>query len=289
MKPGAAIVTGAGSPDGIGFWTARRLAMKGIPIVITSTTNRIQERVAELRSLGGVAVGLDADLTEPASSARLVDFALSNFAGVDILVNSAGMTSLAVPDQPASIGSITDTQWHASIARNLHTMFYMCRALLPLMCAAGYGRIVNVASVSGPLMAYGGDAGYHAAKAGTIGLTRSIAIDAAAYGVTANAVAPGWISTASASDHERRMGNATPVGRPGTPNEVASLISYLAGPDSGYITGQVLVVDGGNSIAEERGALTEAGDIGRTPRTEPLGMRVVHRWVQAAAYRAGAW
>ena len=86
-------------------------------------------------------------------------------------------------------------------------------------------------------------------------------MDVAAYGVTANAVAPGWIGTASASDHERHMGKATPVGRPGTPDEVASLVSYLAGPDSGYVTGQVLVVDGGNSIAEERGTLTDAGDI----------------------------
>jgi 3-oxoacyl-[acyl-carrier protein] reductase len=254
VTPRAAIVTGAGSADGIGFAAARQLAASGTRVVITSTTDRIQQRVAELRALGADAVGLSADLTDPASSARLVELAVSSYGGIDILVNNAGMTSVAVPDAPASIGDLGDDQWHASIARNLNTMFYLCRAVLPVMCAAGYGRIVNVASVSGPVLAFRGDAGYHAAKAGVIGLTRSIALDAAAHGVTANAVAPGWIDTASASEHEQLMGEATPIGRPGTPQEVASLITYLAGPDASYLTGQILVVDGGNSIMEERAA-----------------------------------
>jgi 3-oxoacyl-[acyl-carrier protein] reductase len=254
VKPRAAIVSGAGSPDGIGFAAARQLATSGARIVITSTTDRIQQRVAELRALGADAIGLSADLTDPASSARLVELAVSTYGGIDILVNNAGMTSVAVPDEPASIGDLGDDQWRASIARNLDTMFYLCRAVLPVMCAAGYGRIVNVASVSGPVAAFRGDAGYHAAKAGVIGLTRSIALDAAADGVTANAVAPGWIDTASATEHERLMGQAAPVGRCGTPDEVASLIAYLAGPDAGYLTGQILIVDGGNSIMEERAA-----------------------------------
>jgi 3-oxoacyl-[acyl-carrier protein] reductase len=255
MTSATAIVTGAGSADGIGFAAAKRLATTGIRLVITSTTDRIQERVAELRALGAAAVGLPADLTDPAASPRLVDLAVSTFGGIDILVNNAGMTSVALPDQPAAVGILSDGQWRASIARNLDTMFYLCRAVLPVMCAADYGRIVNVASVSGPVQAFRGDAGYHAAKAGVIGLTRSIALDAAPHGVTANAVAPGWIDTASASEHERLMGQATPIGRSGTPDEVASLIAYLAGPDAGYLTGQVLVVDGGNSVMEERAAI----------------------------------
>jgi 3-oxoacyl-[acyl-carrier protein] reductase len=254
VTPRVAIVTGAGSAEGIGFAVGRQLAASGARLVVTSTTDRIQQRVAELRAVGADAVGLSADLTDPASSTRLVELAISRYGGIDILVNNAGMTSVATPDAPAPIGELGDDDWHASLARNLDTMFYLCRAVVPVMCAAGYGRIVNVASVSGPLVAFRGDAGYHAAKAGVIGLTRSISLDAAAYGVTANAVAPGWIDTASASDHERLMGQATPIGRSGTPDEVASLITYLASPDAGYLTGQMLVVDGGNSIMEERGA-----------------------------------
>jgi 3-oxoacyl-[acyl-carrier protein] reductase len=254
VTPRVAMVTGAGSAEGIGFAVARQLAASGARLVITSTTDRIQQRVAELRALGADAVGLSADLTDPASSTRLVELAISSYGGIDILVNNAGMTSVAMPDAPAPIGELGDDQWHASLARNLDTMFYLCRAVVPVMCAADYGRIVNVASVSGPVVAFRGDAGYHAAKAGVIGLTRSVALDAAAYGVTANAVAPGWIDTSSASDHERLMGQATPIGRSGTPDEVASLITYLASPDAGYLTGQILIVDGGNSIMEERGA-----------------------------------
>jgi 3-oxoacyl-[acyl-carrier protein] reductase len=129
----------------------------------------------------------------------------------------------------------------------------MIRAVVGLMQAAGYGRIVNVSSVSGPVAAYAGDVAYHAAKAGVVGLTRATAIDTAAAGITVNAVAPGWIDTASASDHERAMGAATPVGRSGTADEVAHAIAFLAGEGASYITGQLITVDGANSISEERG------------------------------------
>ena len=249
-----AVITGAGSAHGIGFAAARRLGTDGNRVVITSTTDRIFERVTELRAVGIRAEGVIADLTDQAGVDAVVKCASDSFGGVDILVNNAGMTSVSDSYASGAIDGLSLDHWHASIDRNLTTSFLMIRAVAGLMRAAGYGRVVNVSSVSGPVAAYAGDVAYHAAKAGVVGLTRATAIDSAAAGITVNAVAPGWIDTASASDHERAMGAATPVGRSGTADEVACAIAFLAGEGASYITGQLITVDGGNSISEERGS-----------------------------------
>lgn len=248
-----AIITGAGSAHGIGFAAARLLGAGGIRVVITSTTDRIFERVMELRATGIRAEGVVADLTDPADADSVVACASDSFGGMDILVNNAGMTSVSDSHGSGAINELSREDWHASLDRNLTTSFLMIRAVAGFMQAAGYGRIVNVSSVSGPVAAYAGDVAYHAAKAGVVGLTRATAIDMAAAGITVNAVAPGWIDTASASDHERAMGAATPVGRSGTADEVAHAIALLAGDGASYITGQLITVDGANSISEERG------------------------------------
>lgn len=248
-----AVVTGAGSAHGIGFAAARLLGAGGSRVVITSTTDRIFERVAELRAAGIRAEGVVADLTDRAGVDAVVACASDAFGGVDILVNNAGMTSVSDSYASGAIDGLSLADWHASLDRNLTTSFLMIRAVAGLMQAAGYGRIVTVSSVSGPVAAYAGDVAYHAAKAGVVGLTRATAIDLAAAGITVNAVAPGWIDTASASDHERAMGAATPVGRSGTADEVAHAIAFLAAEGASYITGQLITVDGANSISEERG------------------------------------
>lgn len=208
-----AIVTGAGSAQGIGFAAARLLGSGGSRVVITSTTDRIFERVAELRAAGVRAEGVVADLTRPADVDAVVALASDSFGGVDILVNNAGMTSVSGSYASGAIDRLSLDGWHSSLNRNLTTTFLMTRAVTGIMQAAGYGRIVNVSSVSGPVAAYAGDVAYHAAKAGVVGLTRATAIDMAAAGITVNAVAPGWIDTSSASNYERALGAATPVGR----------------------------------------------------------------------------
>lgn len=120
------------------------------------------------------------------------------------------------------------------------------------MIAAGWGRIINIASVTGPVMAMRSEPAYAAAKAGAVGLGRALAVDHAAHGVTVNLVAPGWIETGSQTPHEARQGLHVPMGRSGSPDEIASAVAWLASPGAAYITGQCIVVDGGNSISEER-------------------------------------
>ena len=250
-----ALVTGAGSETGIGFASANLLASLGASIEVTATTGRARERAEELTSQGVRAHGSIADLTDSAQAEQLVAAVLQHWGRLDIVVNNAGMTSVSASGAPES-GTALDLDagsWRASLARNLDSAFLVARAALPCMRERRWGRIVNVASVTGPAMAMRGEVAYAAAKAGMVGLTRALAVDFAADGITVNAVAPGWIATASQTDHERQQGLSTPMRRSATPDEVASAIAWLCTPGAAYTTGQCLVVDGGNSIAEERG------------------------------------
>ena len=247
------VITGAGSPDGIGFATARMLAELGSAVMVSATSARIDDRVSELRGAGFDAAGFTGDLTDPDAASGLVSATLRNWGRLDVVVNNAGMISTTNPDfEEGTVVSTTLPTWQASLSRNLTTAFLVTQAALPAMTTRGWGRIIMVSSVTGPVMAIRADVGYATAKAGMVGLTRAAAVDTARHGITVNAVAPGWIATGSQTPEERGHGQATPAGRNGSPDEIAAAIAWLASPGASYITGQYLVVDGGNSIAEQR-------------------------------------
>jgi 3-oxoacyl-[acyl-carrier protein] reductase len=255
MQGRVALVTGAGSPEGIGLAAARIIGSRGGQVAIASTTERIDRRAAELTAEGIDAAGFVADLTDSGQAARLVGGVLARFGRIDALVNNAGIAAVGEPALSTPFVEQDEAGWDRDIAVNLKTAYNVTRNVLPGMVERGYGRVVNVSSVSGPMVVYPHGHGYAAAKAGLDGLTRALAHDHGRHGVTVNSVAPGWISTGSSSQEEIVGGAHTPIGRPGSAAEVGELIAWLASEASSYVTGQSIVVDGGNTIQEMKVSL----------------------------------
>jgi 3-oxoacyl-[acyl-carrier protein] reductase len=248
------LITGCGSEGGVGFTTAKLLRSLGAEIFISSTTDRIFDRARELEV--SPQRSFVADLSNWNSVENLMLRVHQELGGLDVLINNAGMTSISKPaDSTQEIGSAFDVSvegFEESIRRNLSSAFLVSKSALPLLRMGNHPRIVMVSSVTGSLMAMRNDVGYASAKAGLIGMVRSIALDEAKNGITCNAVSPGWIATSSQSPHEHLEGLATPLGRSALAEEVAAVLIFLASSEASYITGQNIVVDGANSIQEER-------------------------------------
>jgi 3-oxoacyl-[acyl-carrier protein] reductase len=247
-----ALVTGAGSESGIGFAAARILLAGDAKVVITATSDRIKLRLDELKAEER-AFAMIVNLTDRDQTRGLVDTVLDRYGHIDILVNNAGMTQVGKDDMYVDMVSLPYKEWDVTIDRNLNTCFNVTKEVLPHMIERQYGRIVNVSSVTGPYVSNPGETGYSAGKAAMIGMSRSLAIEVAKYGITVNNVAPGWIATGSSLEEEKIAALNTPMKRAGTPHEVGQLIAFLASDESTYITGQVVVIDGGNIIQEYKG------------------------------------
>ena len=245
-----ALITGAGSPDGIGFATAALLAQLGCRVALTATGSRIHDRGAQLRATGAEAISVAADLTDASQVDGLLQTVLGEFGQVDILVNNAGMSREGSPEVFTPVADMTDAQWHLGIARNLDTCFLVTRRVLPAMIGRRQGCIVNVTSVTGPCVATAGESAYAAAKAAMVGFSRTLALEVAPQGLRVNCVAPGWVRTGSQTPEESAAGALTPMGRSATPQEIASAIAFLCMPAAAYIQGATLIVDGAATVPE---------------------------------------
>ena len=237
-----ALVTGASR--GIGRAIATTLAEQGANVLIGCLRNvaLADEAVSQIRAEGGTAQVLPFDVTDAVQVRAAVSEIVDQHGRLDILVNNAGLSVDVL------LARLKEADWATILATNLTGVFYCTKAVLRPMLRARYGRIVNVTSIVAE-MGNAGQAAYGAAKAGVGGMTRSLAREISGRGVTVNGVAPGFIETEMTADLPEAVREQylrlIPVGRMGTPGEVAALVAFLCGPAAGYITGQTIGINGG--------------------------------------------
>lgn len=243
MTGRVALVTG--SARGIGREIAIRLAGAGADVAVNdieAAGESLENVAGEIKALGRKSLAITADVSSPEDVTRLFTTAHEEFGRIDILVNNAGVT------RDNLVIRMSDEEWDTVLNIDLKSAFLCSRAVLRYMIRQRWGRIISIASVVG-IIGNAGQANYAAAKAGIIGLTRSIAKEVGSRGITVNAIAPGYIQTRMTEQLDEKQTQALlshiPVGSLGTPRDVAEAVAFLASDEARYITGHVLNVDGG--------------------------------------------
>ena len=243
-----AIITGASG--GLGRATALRFAQEGARLCLADRVPA-GEILELVRAEGASAIEVETDVTVAGSVQAMVERTLAEFGKVDVLVNIAGVSSHGASDD------VDETEWDRVLRGNLTSVFLCCKAVLPAMRERGYGRIVNMSSILGKNggnprpwidpqeQKRAGNLAYGASKAGVHALTYFLAKENAHHGITVNAVAPGPIATQMTSNFPQALKNLIPVGRMGQPEDVADAVAFLAGDSAGFITGEVMDVNGG--------------------------------------------
>lgn len=243
FKDQVVVVTGAG--QGIGATIAKEFAKEGATLVVVDFNSETAQKVADEINQTGTAIAYQADVSDFDRAGEIINEVVAKFGKVDVLVNNAGIT------RDASLKKMTKQNWDQVIATNLTGTFNFTKAVFGHMTDAGYGRIINASSLAGVEGNFG-QTNYSASKAGVIGLTKTVAREGAAKGVTVNAVAPGFIATpmtdAIPEEVKQKMINGIPVKRIGQPEDIAYAMKFLASKEAGYITGQIIQVNGGMNM-----------------------------------------
>lgn len=243
VKDRVAVVTGSG--QGIGAGIARAFGAAGASVVVNDVAgDRVTAVAQELRDLGASAIGVEANVSTTAGAQALVDRTVAEFGRLDILVNNVGIA------RDRYLTKMSEEEWDDVIRINLKSPFLCCRAAVPHMVERTHGRIINISSRA--WLGGAGQANYASSKGGVVSLTRTLALELAKFEITANCVAPALIDTplfrGLAGDVQERLAKTVPMGRVGTPEDIAQAVLFFASDEASYVTGQILYVCGGRSL-----------------------------------------
>jgi len=244
LKGKVAIVTGAA--QGIGRGIALALAKEGAKVVVSDISDKIADVVREIESLGSEALAAKANVADSRETEKMANAAIKKFGRIDILVNNAGI----YPFKP--LVEMKEEDWDKVMGVNLKGVFNCTKAVLPKMIEQKSGNIINISSIAGAMIGYPNLVHYCASKGGVLGFTRAAALELAQHGIRVNAIAPGAVETPGTKvvgeEALKQVEQTIPLKRIGQPGDVANLVVFLASDDSSYITGQLIVADGGFTI-----------------------------------------